>query len=93
MGIFVKFCIFSMPAHQIWSCHVTQEANFEKFLFFLNSGFNIRKSYKISGREALYFRSYQPKTSLGGGVKKPPPVLLGLSVIQEKILIAMSIKT
>ena len=24
---------FTMPAHQIWSCHVTQEANFENFLF------------------------------------------------------------
>ena len=24
---------FTMPAHPIWSCHVTQEANFEKFLF------------------------------------------------------------
>ena len=22
-----------MPADQIWSCHVSQEANFEKFLF------------------------------------------------------------
>ena len=39
---------FTMPAHQIWSCHVTQEANFEKFLFCPNSAFNIRKSYKIS---------------------------------------------
>ena len=25
---------FTMPAHQTWSCHVTYEANFEKFLFF-----------------------------------------------------------
>ena len=32
MGIFVKFWLFTMPAHQIWSCHVTQEANFENFL-------------------------------------------------------------
>ena len=61
---------FMMPALQIWPCHVTQEANFEKILFFPNSAFNIRKSYKISSRKALYFRSYQPKTS---------PVLLGLN--------------
>ena len=27
--------IFTMPAPQIWPCHVTQEANFEKKIFFL----------------------------------------------------------
>ena len=70
MGIFV---FFMMPAHQIWSCHVTQEANFEKFLFFPNSAFNIRKSYEISSRKAIFFRSYQPKTSRGEGVETPPP--------------------
>ena len=58
---------FTMPALKIWPCHVTQEANFEKILFFPNSPFYIRKSYKISSRKALYFRSYQPKTSWGGG--------------------------
>ena len=56
---------FTMPALQIWSCHVTQEANFEKILLFPNSAFNIRKSYKISSRKVLYFKSYQPKTSRG----------------------------
>ena len=61
---------FTIPALQIWPCHVTQEANFEKKLFFPDSAFNIKKSYKISSRKALYFRRYQPKTS--------PPVLLGL---------------
>ena len=36
LGIFVKFWhIFTMPAHQIWSYHVTQEANFELFYFVL----------------------------------------------------------
>ena len=40
-----------------------QEANFPFFLFCLNSTFNIRKSHQISGGKALYFRSYQPKTS------------------------------
>ena len=65
---------FTMPALQIWTCHVTQEANFEEILFFANSVFNIRKSYKISSRKTLYFRSYQPKTSRRDG--KHPPVLL-----------------
>ena len=48
---------FTMPALQIWSCHVTQEANFEKILFFPNSAFNVGESCKISSRKALYFRS------------------------------------
>ena len=66
---------FTMPAPQIWPCHVTQEGHFEKILFSPNSAFNIRKSYKSFSRKAHYFRSYQPKTSLGGGGgwKTPPP--------------------
>ena len=77
MGPFMSnFGIFTMPALQIWPCHVTQEANFEKFLFFSNSAFNIRKSYKISSRKAPYFRSYQPKTLTGGG-KHPSQCFLG----------------
>ena len=39
MGIYVKFCqilaFLTMPTLQIWPCHVTQEANFEKIYFFL----------------------------------------------------------
>ena len=35
---------FTMPAHQIWSCHVTQDADFEDALFCPNSIFNISKS-------------------------------------------------
>ena len=31
----------TMPALQIWPCHVTQEANLEKNLLFPNSAFNI----------------------------------------------------
>ena len=58
---------FTMPALQIWPCLVTQESNLEKILFFTNFAFNIGKSCKISGRKALYFRSYQPKTPRGGG--------------------------
>ena len=29
-----NFGIFTMPTHQIWSCHVAQEANFEKIFIF-----------------------------------------------------------
>ena len=63
---------FMMPTLQIWPCHVIQEANFEKNLFFPNSAFNIRKSCKISGRKALYFRSYQPKTYFRSYQPKTP---------------------
>ena len=68
---FLEF--FTMPDLQIWPCHVTQEANFEKILIFPNFAFNTRKSYKTSNGKALYFRSYQPKTSRGGGKHPPPP--------------------
>ena len=73
------FALFIMPTHQICSCHVTQDANFENFLFCPNSTLNIRKSRKISSGKAAYFKSYLPKTSRGrGGVGKHPPVPLGL---------------
>ena len=56
--------LLTIPVHQIWSCHVTQDANLENLLFCPNSTLNIRKSHKSSSGKALYFRSYQQKTSL-----------------------------
>ena len=56
-----NMAFFTMPTHQIWSCHVIQEANFENVLFSPISTFNIKKSHKISSRKALYFRSCQQK--------------------------------
>ena len=38
---------FTMPTLQIWPCHVTLEANFEKILFFPNSALNIGKAAKF----------------------------------------------
>ena len=61
MSIYVK----------IWPCQVTEEANFEKILFFPNSAFNIEKSCKISSIKAPYFRRYQPKKPHGGGTPLP----------------------
>ena len=40
MGILANFGFLTIPAHQIWSCHVTQDANFENLLFCPNSTFN-----------------------------------------------------
>ena len=54
-------------------------SKFRKNFIFPNFSFNIRKSYKISSRKALYFRSYQPKTSRGVENTPPAPVLLGLN--------------
>ena len=62
-----------MPAQQIWSCHMTQDVNFENFLFCPNSTFDIKKSRKICSEKALYFRSYQQKRPHGGGKHPPPP--------------------
>ena len=67
------FGIFYDARSPIMAMSRTQEANFEKKLFFPNSAFNTRKSYKISSRKALYFRSYHPQTSRVGGKHPPPP--------------------
>ena len=66
---------FKMPAHQIWSCHVTQEANFENFLFCLNSTFNIRKVTKFLVEKLSTSEVIRQKPH-GGGGKHPPPQCL-----------------
>ena len=85
MGICVKFCSFLRCSLQIWLCRLTHETNFENFSFCANFTFNIRKSHKISSGIALYLRSYQPKTSRGGGggrLENIPP--LGLIIAGDK---------
>ena len=65
-GHFCQILALSMiPTHQIWSCHVTQDPNFENLVFRLNSTFNIRKSHKIPCGKALCFRRYQQKPHWG----------------------------
>ena len=49
---------------------------FQNFIFFSNSTCNIRKSDKISSGKAIYFKSYQKKTSRGGDGKHPAPQCL-----------------
>ena len=80
-----NFGHFRMPTHQIWSYHVTQEANFEIFLFCPNSTFNIMKSHKICSGKALYFKSYQSKASRWT-VKHPPPLPPPTSAFGVQIL-------
>ena len=69
---------FLLPV-QHWGGDSFPSCKFRNFLFGPNSIFNIRKSHKISGGKALYFRSYQQETSLEGGGWRPP-VPLGLNV-------------
>ena len=59
-----------MPAHQIWSCQVTQDAKFEIFYFVLILYVILRKVTKFLVERLFTFRSHQPKTSRrprGGG--------------------------
>ena len=72
LGIFVKIlAFFTMPTHQIWSCHVTQEANFKNFYFVLILHLILRKVTKfpvgkLSTSEVI------------SGKHPPPPMPLGL---------------
>ena len=92
---------FTMLAHQIWSCHVTQEANFKIFLFCPNLTFNIEKVTKfLMEKLATSEVISQNLTGGGGGVGgKHLLVPLGLRYISlsvpecklvENILIAFS---
>ena len=68
IGIFVKFwpflrCPLTKYGHVNWP-----KKQISKIFYFVQIlTFNIRKSHKISSEKAVYFRSYQPKTSRGGG--------------------------
>ena len=65
--------IFTVPTHQIWSCHVSHVANFENFNFLPNSIFNVRKSVEnLSTSEVI---SQKPH-----GVESTPPPLVPLGV-------------
>ena len=87
LGHYIKSCghfcqilaFFMMPAHQIWSYHVTQEANFENVLFCHNSTFNIRKVTKFQVEKLSTSQVIDQKPH--GGVENTP-VLLGLCISQ-----------
>ena len=74
---------FTMPTYQIWSCHVTQEANFEKFLSCPNSTFNIGKKSQNFQWKISLLQKLSAINLTGGGKHTPPsPVPLGLSVFK-----------
>ena len=76
MGIYVNFWhFFTMPSLQIWSCHVTQEANFEIILFFLILHLILGKVTKFLMEKLSTSEVISQKTSRrrGGGNTPPPP--------------------
>ena len=80
-----NFGFYKMPAHQIWSCHVAQEVNFENCLFCSNSTFNIMKNHKIFSGKALTSKviSQTPNGGGGGGGGRCDPISMPLGLIAE----------
>ena len=66
---------FRLPAHQMWSCQVIQEANFENFLFYPNSTFNIGKSHKISSGKLSTTEVISQNPHVGGDGNTSPQCL------------------
>ena len=69
MHIFVKFCcfLFTVPTHQIWSCHVTQDAEFEIFCFVLILYLILRKVTKFLVDRLFTLEVISQKPHGGGG--------------------------
>ena len=65
-----------MSGLQIWPCHVTQEANFEKNYFFLILHLILGETAKFLVEKLSTLEVISQKPHRGG---KHPPVLLGLS--------------
>ena len=80
MSIFVKFWLFTMPTHQIWSCHVTQDANFIfYFVLILHLILGKVTKFLVEKLSTSEVMSRKPQGRGGGGVGKHPSVPLGLS--------------
>ena len=63
---------FMIPALQIWPCHVTQEANFEKIYFFLILHLKLGKATKFPVERLSTSEVIIQKTSQGRGTGNPP---------------------
>ena len=71
-----NFVFFTMPACQIWSCHITQNANFENVLFCPNSTFNIGKVTKFLVESSLVQKLLGKNFMGWGGGEHPHPQCL-----------------
>ena len=72
MGICQILAFLTMPALQIWPCHMTQEANFEKVYFFLILHLILDKAAKFLVEKLSTSEVISQKPHRGGG-KHPPP--------------------
>ena len=61
-----------MPTLQIWPCHITQEANFEKMYFFLVLNLILDKAAKFLVEKLSTSEVISQKPH--GGWKTPPPI-------------------
>ena len=69
-GHFCQFfccCFFTMPAHQKWSCHVTQDAEFEFFYFVLILYLILRNVTKFLVERFFTLEVISQKPHGGGG--------------------------
>ena len=67
-----NFGIFTMPTPQIWPSHVTQEANFEKFYFFLILHLILGKAAKFLVEKLSSSEVISQKPHREGGVENTP---------------------
>ena len=72
-----SFFLSNFGSHQIWSCHETQNASFENFLFCLILHLISEKVTKFLVKSSQLQKL--PAKNLSGGGKHPSPVPLGLT--------------
>ena len=70
---------FTIPALQIWPCHVTQEANLEKNYFFLILHLILGKAAKFLVEKLSTSEVISQKPHEGWKTLLKPPALLGLN--------------
>ena len=82
-GHFCQILAFFMrPAHQIWTCDVTQETNFEFFYFVLILHLILGKSQNFQWKSSL-LQTLSAKNLMGDGKHPPPPKLAVIWTIAE----------
>ena len=62
-----NFGIFKMLSHQIWSCHVTQDATSEFFYFFVILQLTLGKVTKFLVEKLSLSEVFSQKPHKGGG--------------------------
>ena len=79
---------FTMPAHQIWLCHVTQEANFKKVYFVLILHLILGKVTKFPVEKLPTLDVISRKPHEGG--KHPPSCSFRVNIFAMSLLMVSS---